>query len=97
MYPTGIMLHIETLEHDQLIEEHIATIKDVVKKLTCAKSRMFQVQVAIDDVNSKTVFGRKTFGWDRKTVVPGLNELCARIICVDNYNPRIEFQLVSVC
>ena len=42
-----------------LSEEHIATIKDVVKKLTCAKSRMFQVQVAIDDVNSKPYLAEK--------------------------------------
>ena len=52
-----------------LSEQHIATIKDAAKKLTGAKRRAFQAQVAIDYVNSKAYLAEKTFGWDRNTNV----------------------------
>ena len=57
-----------------LTEQHIKTIKDAAKKLTGAKRRAFQAQVAMDYMNSKPHLAEKTFGWYRKTVAPGLNE-----------------------
>jgi len=90
-----------------LSKQHIATIKDAAKKLTGAKRRAFQAQVAIDYLNSKPYLAEKTFGWDRKTVALGLNELRTGIVCVDNFkargnkkteakNPQLEVDMVSL-
>jgi Rhodopirellula transposase DDE domain len=71
-----------------LSEQHIATIKDAAKKLTGAKRRAFQAQVAIDYMNSKPHLAKKTFGWDRKTVALGLNEHRTGLVCFDNFKAR---------
>jgi|NGEPerStandDraft_6_1074524.scaffolds.fasta_scaffold96800_1 transposase len=71
-----------------LSEQHITTIKDAAKKLTGAKRRAFQAQVSIDYLNSNSRLAEKTFGWDRKTVALGLNELRTGIVCVDNFKAR---------
>jgi len=67
-----------------LSKKHITTIKDAAKKLTGAKRREFQAQVSIDYLNSKPHLAEKVFGWDRKTVALGLNELRTGIVCIDN-------------
>jgi transposase len=90
-----------------LSEQHITTIKDAAKKLTGTKRRAFQAQVAIDYLNSKPLMAEKTFGWDRKTVALGLNELRTGIVCVDNFkargnkkteakNPQLEVDMVAL-
>ena len=71
-----------------LPEQHITTIKDAAKKLTGVNRRAFQAQVAIDYLNSNPRLAEKTFGWDRKTVALGLNELRTGIVCVDNFKAR---------
>ena len=71
-----------------LSEQHITTIKDAAKKLTGAKRRAFQAQVAIDYLNSKPYLAEKTFGWDRKAVALGLNELRTGLVCFDNFKAR---------
>ena len=71
-----------------LSEQHITTIKDAAKKLTGAKRRAFQAQVAIDYLNSKPYLAEKTFGWDRKAVALGLNELRTGCVCFDNFKAR---------
>jgi len=71
-----------------LSEQHIATIKDAAKKLTGVKRRAFQAQVAMDYMNSKPYLAEKTFGWDRKTVALGLNELRTGLVCFDNFKAR---------
>jgi hypothetical protein len=68
--------------------QHITTIKDAAKKLTGAKRWAFQAQVAIDYVDSKPYLVEKTFGWDRRTVALGLNELRTGFVCVDNFKAR---------
>jgi len=72
----------------RLSEQHITTIKDAAKKLTGSKRRAFQAQVDIDYLNSNPRLAEKTFGWDRKTVALGLNEVRTGIICVDNFKAR---------
>ena len=71
-----------------LSEQHITTIKDAAKKLTGAKRRAFQAQVAMDYTNSKAYLAEKTFGWDRKAVALGLNELRTGLVCFDNFKAR---------
>ena len=85
----------------------IATIKDASKKLTGAKRRRFQAQVTIDYLNAKPYLAEKTFGWDRRTVALGLNELRSGMVCVDNFKvrgnkkseekyPQLEADIVSL-
>jgi hypothetical protein len=68
-----------------LSKQHVATIKDAAKKLTGAIRREFQAQVSIDYLNSKPHLAEKIFGWDRKTVVLGLNELRSGVVCIDDF------------
>jgi hypothetical protein len=42
-----------------LSEQHITTIKEAAKKLTGAKRRAFQAQVAMDYMNSKPYLAEK--------------------------------------
>jgi hypothetical protein len=90
-----------------LSKQHIATIKDAARKLTRSKKRAFQAQVCIDYLNSKAYLAEKFFGWDRKAVTLGLNELRTGIVCVDNFkargnkkteakNPPLERDIVSL-
>ena len=71
-----------------LSAQHIKTIKDVAKKLTGVKRRAFQARVAIDYLNSKPHLVEKTFGWDRRTVALGLNELRTGFVCFDDFKAR---------
>jgi hypothetical protein len=71
-----------------LSAQHIKTIKDAAKKLTGAKRRAFQAQVAIDYLNSKPHLAEKTFGWDRRTVALGLNELRTGFVSFDAFKAR---------
>ena len=70
---------------NSLSKQHITTIKDAAKKLTGAKRRAFQAQVSIDYLNSKAHLAERIFGWDRKTVALGLNELRSGVVCIDNF------------
>ena len=90
-----------------LTKQHITTIKDAAKKLTGAKRRAFQAQVSIDYLNSKPHVAEKIFGWDRKTVALGLNELRSGVVCIDDFKargnkkteekiPQLEFDIVSL-
>ena len=90
-----------------LSKQHITTIKDAAKKLTGAKRREFQAQVSIDYLNSKPHLAEKIFGWDRKTVALGLNELRSGVVCINDFKargnkkteekiPQLEFDIVSL-
>jgi len=88
MYAIGIILLISPLSMANLSAQHIKTIKDAAKKLTGVKRRAFQAQVAIDYLNSKPHLAEKTFGWDRRTVALGLNELRTGLVCFDDFKAR---------
>ena len=72
----------------ELTEQHIRTLKDAASKLTGTKRRTFQAQVAIDYMDGSPRRAERTFGWWRKTVELGLNELRTGITCVDNTSAR---------
>lgn len=80
-----------------LSAQHIKTIKDAAKKLTGAKRRAFQAQVAIDYLNSKPHLAEKTFGWDRRTVALGLNELRTGFVCFDDFKARGNKKTEAKC
>ena len=84
----GIILPLSVPNMTNLSAQHIKTIKDAAKKLTGVKRRAFQAQVAIDYLNSKPHLAEKTFGWDRRTVTLGLNELRTGFACIDNFKAR---------
>ena len=71
-----------------LSKQYIATLKNAAKKLTGAKRRAFEAQVTIDYFDSKAYLAEQALGWDRKTIVLGLNELRTGIVCVDNFKAR---------
>ncbi|RIZ67751.1 MAG: hypothetical protein D0528_10480 [Methylococcales bacterium] len=90
-----------------LLAPHIKTIKDAAKKLTGEKRRAFQAQVAIDCLNSKPYLAEKMFGWDRRTVELGLNELCTGLVCFNDFKapsnkkaetkkPQLELDIVAL-
>lgn len=71
-----------------LSKQYIATLKDAATKLTGLKRRAFEAQVTIDYFDSKPYLAEKCIGWDRKTIVLGLNEHRTGIVCVDNFKAR---------
>lgn len=73
---------------DELTDQHISTIKDAASKLTGADRRAFEAKVAQDYLAGSTRRAERTFGWSRKTVELGLNELRTGIICVGNLSAR---------
>ena len=64
-----------------LSKQYIDTLKNAAKKLTGAKRRAFEAQVTIDYFDSKAYLAEQALGWDRKTIVLGLNELRTGIVC----------------
>jgi len=88
MYAIDIISPIRPLSMANLSAQHIKTIKDAAKKLTGAKRRAFQAQVAIDYLNSKPHLAEKTFGRDRRTVALGLYELRTGFVCFDDFKAR---------
>ncbi len=44
--------------------------------------------MAMDYMNSKPYLAEKHYGWDRKTVALGLNELRTGLVCFDNFKAR---------
>jgi transposase len=72
----------------QLTDAVIRTIRDAARKLTGPKRRQFQAQVALDYLGGSARKAQTVFGWSRKTVVLGLNELRTGITCVDSFAMR---------
>ena len=73
---------------NELTDQHIATIKDAASKLTGAKRRAFQAQVALDYLDGSPRRAERVFGWCRNAVELGLNELRTGIICLGNTSSR---------
>jgi hypothetical protein len=73
---------------NELTDRLIITLKDAASKLTGAKRRAFQAQVALDYLDGSARQAERVFGWWRKTVELGLHELRTGITCVDNASAR---------
>lgn len=73
---------------NELTEQQIMTMKDAARKLTGVKRRAFQAQVTLDYLDGSARRAETVFGWFRKTVKLGLNELRTGITCVDNFSAR---------
>ncbi len=71
-----------------LTEQQIRTIQDAARKLTGAKRRAFQAQVALDYLDGKPRRAETVLGWSRNTVELGLHELRTGITCLDNFSAR---------
>jgi hypothetical protein len=73
---------------NELTDQLITTLKDAASKLTGVKRRAFQAQVALDYLDGSARQAERVFGWWRKTVELGLNELRTGITCLDNTSAR---------
>ena len=73
---------------NELTDQVIGTLKDAASKLTGAKRRAFQAKVAWDYLDGSARRAERVFGWRRKTVELGLNELRTGITCRDNTSAR---------
>lgn len=71
-----------------LTEQQVVTIKDAARKLTAAKRRAFEAQVALDYLDGKARTAESVFGWSRQTVSLGLHELRTGITCLDDFAGR---------
>jgi Rhodopirellula transposase DDE domain len=71
-----------------LTEQQVDTIKDAARKLTAAKRRAFEAQVALDYLDGKARTAESVFGWSRETVSLGLHELRTGITCLDDFAGR---------
>lgn len=72
----------------ELTEQQIATMKDGARMLTGAKRRAFQAQVTLDYLDGNARRAETVFGWSRRTVELGLNELRTGITCVNDFSGR---------
>lgn len=73
---------------NELTDQHVATLKDAASKLTGAKRRAFQANVALDYLDGRARKAERIFGWSRRTVQLGLHELRTGIVCLDNTSAR---------
>lgn len=69
-------------------EAAIAIIKDAAKALTGFKRRRFQAKVTRKLLDGSARKAERVFGWGRKTVEKGLEELETGFRCIDNYQAR---------
>ncbi len=60
---------------NELTESMVATIKAAAKKMTGANRREFEAQAALDYLGGDPRLAETVFGWSRKTVSKGLEEL----------------------
>jgi len=60
---------------NELTEAMVETIKDAAKKMAGANRREFEAQVALDYLGGDPRLAETVFGWSRKTVSKGLEEL----------------------
>jgi hypothetical protein len=60
------------------------------RKLTGAKRRAFQTQVTLDHLDGNVRQAESVFGWSRKTVELGLNELRTGITCIGSLRKLVN-------
>ena len=72
----------------ELTEQQVTTTKDAARKLTGPKRRAFQAQVALDYLKGSARRAERVFGWGRRTVELGLNELRTGIVCAGDFSAR---------
>ena len=72
----------------ELTTRMIRTIQDAAKRLTGAKRRRFEAQVAIDYCQGSPRKAETIFGWGRTTVQTGLDELQTGITREDRHSDR---------
>jgi len=71
-----------------LTESMVETICLAARKLTGFARRQFQAEMAIKYCESSPRSAEQVFGWGRKTVNTGLNELRTGIRCLEDFSSR---------
>ena len=73
---------------DVLPDDLIATVRSASKKLTGFQRRQFQAELAMKYCDGSARRAETVFGWSRKNVDTGLNELRTGIRCVESFSRR---------
>lgn len=68
---------------NELTESMVKTIKEAAKKMTGANRRAFEAQATLDYLGEDSRLAETVFGWSRKTVRKGLEELRMGIVIAD--------------
>jgi hypothetical protein len=72
----------------ELTESVKETIRSAARKLTGFARRQFQAEIAVRYCDSNPRRAEQIFGWGRKAVNTGLNELRSGIRCLEDYSTR---------
>jgi len=64
---------------NELTEAMVVTIKAAAMKMTGANRREFEAQATLDYLGGDSRLAETVFGWSRKTVSKGLEELRRRV------------------
>ena len=68
---------------NELTEAMVKTIKEAAKKMTGTNRRAFEAQTALDYLGGDPRLAETVFGWSRKTVSKGLEELRTGVVIPD--------------
>ena len=68
---------------NELTEAMVKTIKEAAKKMTGASRRAFEAQATLDYLGGDPRLAETVFGWSRKTVSKGLEELRTGVVIPD--------------
>lgn len=68
---------------NELTEAMVKTIKAAAKKMAGANRRAFEAQAALDYLGGDSRLAETVFGWSRKTVSKGLEELRTGVVIPD--------------
>lgn len=71
-----------------LTDDLISSVCSAAKKLTGFRRRQFQAEMASKYCQSSARRAESVFGWCRKSVNTGLNEMRTGIRCVDSFSKR---------
>ena len=71
-----------------LTDDLIASVRSASKKLTGFQRRQFQAEMATRYCDGSARRAESVFGWSRKCVNTGLNELRTGMRCVENFSRR---------
>lgn len=74
---------------NELTDAMVVTIKDAAKKMTGADRRAFEAQVVLDYLGGDARLAETVFGWSRKTVKRGLEELRTGVVIPDKPRKKL--------
>lgn len=74
---------------NELSEAMVVTMKDAAKKMTGPKRRAFEAQAVLDHLGGDARLAETVFGWSRKTVKRGIEELRTGVVIPDKPRKKL--------